>query len=693
MPAQTPPLALSNLVDITVSVSPSAVVAPTFNQGLFVGPSTTISSYGLNPRLRQYPNTTAMLADGFTATDPEFIAAQIYFSQTPAPQFIWIGRQDLTAIGSAIPDGRTVQDGVMSTAASSAYLVSATAAFTAADVGKDITIVGAGAGAIDLVTTIASVINSFVAVLAADCATSVTAAVVVIGRVVADGDMSSVTNPTYLDSATAVFVAGDVGATVIVAGAGTAGADLITTIASLNSGTEAVLVDPCLTTVSNAKVTIGRVAADGVMSTTTAATFLASVAANFQAGDVGSAVRVTGAGLAGADLVTTIASVTAMDVVVLALPCLTNVVAVQTGIGNVGAGYKAGDVITVQQSNASYGQLTVLTVGEAGQVITLGITPGTQGTGYSTAAGLSVTGGTGAGLEVDITAGESLLQASQACRIASTVWYGLAVNNPSDADNLALAEWADPLWATTRYYAWSSTTVIANGIPANLALQMQTLKLRVLGIYSTTQYGLYPNNVYAAAGLMGVEMGLNTGLAGSFFSIAYKSIAGIAPEPLTQTQYTNIVAAGFNAYCNFSPYQLVQPGFMSNGAPSYLWLNLAMLVSYLQLNELGALQALPVVPQTNAGEHILIQAANAACAQSAAIGFLADGIWEGVSINIPGVQLTQGQAIPGGYLNQSQPYSQQSINDRDAGKAMPIYCAITSAGAVQSLLIGVYAQF
>jgi hypothetical protein len=534
-------LALSNLIDISVTVSPGAVVAPTFNQGLFVGPSTAIPSYGANSRLRQYPSTAAMLADGFTSSEPEYIAAQIYFSQTPAPQFIWIGRQDLTAIKTALPAGRSV----------------------------------------------------------------------------ADGAMSSSVNPTYLDSATADFVSGDVGAQVIVAGAGVAGADLVTTIASVTSTTVAVLTVGASTTVSGAEVQIG----------------------------------------------------------------------------GYGKNYKANDQVTVVQSGGSYGVLTVLTVGADGQVLTLGTTIGNQGTGYSVANNLATTGGSGTGLEVDITAvGETLLEASQACRAANTIWYGLAVNNPADADNLAIAEWADPLWQTTRYYPWSADAAIAAGTADNLALQLQTLELRVLGIYSTTQGGLYPNNIYAAAGLMGVEMGLNTGLAGSFFTVAYKSIAGIAPEPLTQTQYTAITQAGFNVYANFGPYQTVQPGFMSNAAPSYLWLNLAMLVSFLQLDEMAVLTTNPAVPQTNPGEHLLINAANQACTKSQGIGFLADGTWEGVTINIPGVQLTAGQAIPGGFLNQAQPYSQQSTEARDAGQAMPIYCAITTAGAVQSLLIGVYAQ-
>src|SRR5271170_7210278 len=95
-----PPLSLSDIVDITVTIAPAAASANSFNQGLFIGPSVVIPSYGANSRLRQYTSTTAILSDGFITSDPEYIAAQIYFLQTPAPQFIWIGRQDLTAISA-----------------------------------------------------------------------------------------------------------------------------------------------------------------------------------------------------------------------------------------------------------------------------------------------------------------------------------------------------------------------------------------------------------------------------------------------------------------------------------------------------------------------------------------------------------------------------------------------------------------
>ena len=536
----TPPLSLTNLVDITVTVAPAAAVAGGFNQGLFIGPSTVIPSYGTNPRLRQYASSAALLAAGFTTSSPEYIAAEIYFSQTPQPQFIWIGRQDLTALQTIVPDGRYVSDGVM----------------------------------------------------------------------------SSVTNPTHLSSATADFVSGDIGATVIVAGAGAAGAALVSTISSVTSTTVAVLAAGASTTVSAAQATIGPL----------------------------------------------------------------------------GTGFAVGDLFTVTQGGASYGTGQVLTVGVSGQVLTCQVDPGNQGTGYTVAnnlATMAVSPSAGSELEVNITVvGETLLQSATVCRAASNAWYGLVVNNPSLSDNLALAEWADPLWQTTRYYPFSINANIPNGVANNLALQLQALNLRVLGTYATTQGGLYPNNIYAAAGVMGVEMGLTTGLAGSFFNTAYKQIAGIAPEPLTQTQYTNIVAAGWNVYGAFGPYDSYQPGFMSNGAPAYLWSNLAILVANLQLDIMNVLQATPAVSQTNAGQHLFIQAANTACANSASIGFLAPNVWNGAPI----LGLNTGDALPLGYLNQSPPYSTVSQANIAAGKAPPVYCAITSAGAVQSLVVGVYTQ-
>jgi hypothetical protein len=464
--ANTPPLSLANIVDITVQVSPTAAAVNSFNVGLFIGPSAVIPSSGANSRVRLYTSTTAMLADGFTTSQPEFNAAQIYFSQTQPAFQIAIGCQDMTALS-----------------------------------------------AID--------------------------------------------------------------------------------------------------------------------------------------------------------------------------------------INAAGTGWAVGDTFSVTQSGAS-GGIGVIIAEAGGVPSAIGIFGANQGTHYTVASGLTTVAqgvSTGVGLTINITAvGESLLQAANACRIASGLWYGLTVNAPTDADNLALSEAFDPQWQSTRYYPFSSDTTIPAGTINNIALQLQALSLRVLGQYATTQGGLFPNNVFAAVALMGLEMGLNTGLAGSFFTIAHKTLVGIAPEPLTQTQYQNILQSGFNVYGNFQGVKMEEPGFMSNGVPSFLWLNLARYVALLQSEEIAVLQDNPAVPQDNAGEQLLIHAANNAGVAMVDIGFLAGATWTGASIDILGVQVANGQPINSGFLNLAQPYSQQLKADRDAGKAMPIYSFITTAGAVQSLLIGVYTQ-
>jgi len=53
-----------------------------------------------------FTSPEAVLAAGFTTSSPEYIAAQIYFSQQPAAAQMALGRQDLTALGAITVDGR-----------------------------------------------------------------------------------------------------------------------------------------------------------------------------------------------------------------------------------------------------------------------------------------------------------------------------------------------------------------------------------------------------------------------------------------------------------------------------------------------------------------------------------------------------------------------------------------------------------
>ncbi|GAB6170550.1 DUF3383 family protein [Paradesulfitobacterium aromaticivorans] len=90
-----PTLPLSDIVNVLVQVSPVAAVRSGFNLGLIIGTSAVISAID---RVKVYTGTDDMIEAGFAAGDAEYKAAQLYFSQKPAPTQVAIGRWDTTVV-------------------------------------------------------------------------------------------------------------------------------------------------------------------------------------------------------------------------------------------------------------------------------------------------------------------------------------------------------------------------------------------------------------------------------------------------------------------------------------------------------------------------------------------------------------------------------------------------------------------
>src|ERR1700690_2295231 len=117
----SPNLPLSGIVSVSVFVSPQSTLPPSFNVVLIGGPSAHIPSPRAKSPVVSFNGTQAMLTYGFLNTDPEFLAAQLYFAQSPAPLTLQVGRQDSTALiggtlaaagtGYAVGDTGTVAGG------------------------------------------------------------------------------------------------------------------------------------------------------------------------------------------------------------------------------------------------------------------------------------------------------------------------------------------------------------------------------------------------------------------------------------------------------------------------------------------------------------------------------------------------------------------------------------------------------
>lgn len=353
-------------------------------------------------------------------------------------------------------------------------------------------------------------------------------------------------------------------------------------------------------------------------------------------------------------------------------------------------GYVVGDVLTVTQGGGSLGTVTVTTV-NAGAVTGVAVVPGAQGTGYAVANGLSTTGGHGTGCTVNITAiGETALQALAACRAASPNWWASTVLTATDSDHLAIAPWVQSITPQATYWLTTSDAAVLANSSGNIGATFQAATYnRVFWTYGTTQSGSYPNNIYAAATAMGAAMGLNTGLANSNFTMKFKPLPGITPEPLTQSQVSTIESLNGNLYLSYAnSYSWLENGTVANGQYLDEVLNLDMLSSDIQYSLANLLISMPSVPHTNAGEALLCSVVTSACERAVSRGFIAPGIWSGQTV----LGLTPGTPLPKGYLVQAASTSLQSTSDRQARKAMPIYVTFVEAGAMHSITVGVYVQ-
>lgn len=81
-------LPVSNIVNVDVIMSPTAATGRNFGSLLILGTSTVIP---VSERLRLYSSAESIGKD-FGVESPEYAAATIYFSQSPTPQEVYVGR-------------------------------------------------------------------------------------------------------------------------------------------------------------------------------------------------------------------------------------------------------------------------------------------------------------------------------------------------------------------------------------------------------------------------------------------------------------------------------------------------------------------------------------------------------------------------------------------------------------------------
>ena len=94
-------LPVSNVVNVSVVMSPTAAQGRNFGSLLILGDSPVID---VVERLRLYSSLTAVAQD-FGTTAPEYLAASLYFGQSPQPNVLYLGRWASTATSGVLHGG------------------------------------------------------------------------------------------------------------------------------------------------------------------------------------------------------------------------------------------------------------------------------------------------------------------------------------------------------------------------------------------------------------------------------------------------------------------------------------------------------------------------------------------------------------------------------------------------------------
>jgi hypothetical protein len=368
-----------------------------------------------------------------------------------------------------------------------------------------------------------------------------------------------------------------------------------------------------------------------------------------------------------------------------------------------GTGWAVNDTFLVVQGGATLGYGRV-TAAAAGVPTAIAVEPLNQGSGYVVAAGLPTTAiapSTGIDLTVNITAvGETLLQAFTACRISDSTWYCGAVSGAVASDHEAISAYTQSQVGTT-YFGTTGDAAVLSGTAGNVLITVYaTSASRTWMQYATTQAGLYPNQIYFVAAVMGQAMASNSQLQNSAFTEKFSGgvpLIGVVTEPnLTTTQIANIEGTvpaqgpNGNLFLNYgSAFNVLEQGTMM--AESVFFdqiLNLDILAANIQFAIMDVLTSVPKVPQTDAGQQLLIQAVESALDTAVNVGFIAAGIWRGQTI----LGISNGTSLPSGYSVQSPKYSTLTQAQVQSRIAPPIYVALIEAGAVHFVTIQVLVQ-
>lgn len=703
-------LPVSNLVQVTINLSPLAAAGRSFGVLLIAGDSNVISGA---ERLRTYENIDGVAAD-FGTTAPEYLAAVLYFGQTPSPAVLMIGRwissassgmnegAILTAQQQLLANFTTISSGGMtisidgsSQALSGLNFTSQTNLNGVASIitealsgavctwnGENFVITsnstGAGAAATGTVTLTG---NPSYGVQAHGTITLTgqpsngdtvdikgTTVTFVTGTPSGNQVQISAVDDTHTSANLQAFLQASADSNLSACTYNTIG--LVTTVTAIVYGTagNSYVLSKSGTniTVSGSGDLAGGVAPDTLTIGGTAITFVANAPTGNQV-LVGPNLLSTSA-----NLQTFLAASSDSNIDQCTYISTSGVTTVTFKVSGT-----SGNSFTLAKSSSSI-SLSASTL--AGGVVPSSVGYATSGAGTDVSSLFGFTAALSQGLVGGYNA-ETPVACIAVLANQSPAWYGSMFASTASITNtqhLAVAAFIEAQQLTRMYGVTITTTdVLSPLITTDLASEMMAAGYE----QSTTQYS--SSSAYAIASLFGRAFSVDFTANNSTITLMYKQEPGVTGEDLTVDQAQILQQKRCNVFVDYvNGTMIIQYGTMAGPA----WFDeihgLDWFQDAVQTACYNVLYTSPTkIPQTDAGVNQLANAISGVCQQAVANGLAAPGTWTAQGFG----QLQTGTYLKTGYYIYATPVALQSQSDREARVAPPIQVALKLAGAIQSL--------
>ena len=281
-------------------------------------------------------------------------------------------------------------------------------------------------------------------------------------------------------------------------------------------------------------------------------------------------------------------------------------------------------------------------------------------------------------------ASETLSQALGAVLNETAAFYGvLTVDSVSAADYLTFTQYIEALPVPLMLFV-PVTGTVESAVAANSVLD----KLRNASIKRALPF--FCSAASDCAAVMGTAMGLDLAHKSSAFALCYKTVQGIQPSALTQTEVDALKELNCNVYVTRGyTHVLLENGTVSSGQRYDEVLYVDKIGEDLQNAAVSLLAENPdKLPQTDDSTAQFINRFSAILMNYTDMNVLASSAWRGSDVG----PVKTGDIIENGFTLWAGSYDDQSDADRAAHKAVPIQVALTLAGSIESIVITVNVQ-